>query len=103
MVNFLTRREAPTRYVYQYPLQLLGSRIMFEEYFNDILANEPVLIIDTRGRPSLTDNLYEPLQKRSEIVRDGVAYLGGNYEQVAQFGDWFVYQLIESHLSKGEG
>ncbi|MCC6300048.1 MAG: glycosyltransferase family 39 protein [Anaerolineales bacterium] len=93
-VNFLTRREAPTRYVYQYPLQLLGRRPMFEEYFNDILANQPILIIDTRGRTSITDNLYEPLQKRSEIVKDGVAHLGENYEQVAQFGEWFVYRLI---------
>lgn len=93
-INFLTRREAPTRYVYQYPLQLLGRRPMFEEYFNDILANKPVLIIDTRGRKSLTDNLYEPLQRRSQIVRDGVAYLGEHYEQVAQFGEWVAYRLI---------
>ena len=50
VVNFLARREAPTRYVYQYPLALLGRRPMFEEYFNQILENKPVLIIDTRGR-----------------------------------------------------
>jgi hypothetical protein len=92
-VNFLTRREAPTRYVYQYPLQLLGRRPMFEEYFKDILINIPVLIIDTRGRPSLTDNLYESLQKRSELVRDGVEYLGENYKQTKRFGEWFVYRL----------
>lgn len=94
-VNFLARREAPTRYVYQYPLALLGRRPMFEEYFNQILENKPVLIIDTRGRDSLTEKLYEPLQKRSEIVRNGVQYLGENYIQVAQFGEWFVYRLIE--------
>ena len=41
-VNFLARREAPTRYVYQYPLALLGRRPMFEEYFNQILENKPV-------------------------------------------------------------
>ena len=95
VVNFLARREAPTRYVYQYPLALLGRRPMFEEYFNQILANKPVLIIDTRGRARLDEKLYEPLQKRSQIVRDGVKYLGENYEQVAQFGEWFVYRLIE--------
>jgi hypothetical protein len=95
VVNFLTRREAPTRYVYQYPLALLGRRPMFEEYFNQILGNKPVLIIDTRGRDDLTEKLYAPLQKRSQIVRDGVKYLGENYEQVAQFGEWFVYRLIE--------
>jgi hypothetical protein len=93
VVNFLTRREAPTRYVYQYPLALLGRRPMFEEYFNQILENKPVLIVDTRGRARLDEKLYNPLQKRSQIVRDGVKYLGENYEQVAQFGDWFVYRF----------
>ena len=94
-VNFLARREAPTRYVYQYPLALLGRRPMFEEYFNQFLGDKPVLIIDTRGRTQLTEKLYTPLQKRSQIVRDGVQYLGENYEQVAQFGEWFVYRLIQ--------
>jgi hypothetical protein len=93
VVNFLARREAPTRYVYQYPLALLGRRPMFEEYFNQILANKPALIIDTRGQERLEEKLYTPLQKRSQIVRDGVKYLGENYQQVAQFGDWFVYRF----------
>ncbi|HLO30812.1 MAG TPA: glycosyltransferase family 39 protein [Anaerolineales bacterium] len=95
VVNFLTRRQAPTRYVYQYPLALLGRRPMFEEYFDQILKNKPELIIDTRGRTRLDEKLYEPLQKRSPIVRDGVQYLGTHYQQVAQFGDWFVYRLIK--------
>jgi 4-amino-4-deoxy-L-arabinose transferase-like glycosyltransferase len=94
IVNFLARRDAPTRYVYQYPLALLGRRPMFEEYFNQILENKPVLIIDTRGRPRLDDKLYMPLQKRSQIVRDGVKYLGEHYQQVAQFDDWYVYRFI---------
>ena len=95
VINFLARREAPTRYVYQYPLALLGRRPMFEEYFKQILQNNPVLIIDTRGRDILTEKLYEPLQKRSEIVRGGVKYLGENYIKVAQFGEWVVYRLKE--------
>ena len=93
VVNFLTRRESPTRYVYQYPLALLGRRPMFEEYFEQILTHKPVLIIDTRGRTQLEKGLYVPLQRRSEIVRNGVAYLAANYEQVAQFGEWFVYRF----------
>lgn len=92
LINFLARREAPTRYVYQYPLALTGRRPMFEEYFNQILENDPLLIIDTRGRETLTDRLYTPLQKRSEIVRSGVEYLGLHYERVAQFGEWVVYR-----------
>lgn len=96
VVNFLARREAPTRYVYQYPLALLGRRPMFEEYFNQILKNKPALIIDTRGRARLVDKLYTPLQKRSQIVRDGVRYLGEHYQQVAEFDDWVVYRFIEN-------
>ncbi len=69
---------------------------MFEEYFNQILENKPTLIIDTRGQSNLADKLYTPLQKRSQIVREGVKYLGDNYEQVAQFGDWSVYRLKAS-------
>ena len=94
-VNFVTRREAPTRYVYQFPLQLLGRRPMFDEYFNEILENKPKLIIDTRGETSLTEKLYISLQKRSEIVRNGVQYLGENYEQAAQFDEWIVYRIKE--------
>jgi hypothetical protein len=95
VVNFLTRREAPTRYVYQYPLALLGRRPMFEEYFKQILENKPVLIIDTRGRDRLDDKLYTSMQKRSKIVREGVQQLGASYQQVARFEDWVVYRLVE--------
>jgi hypothetical protein len=93
VVNFLTKRESPTRYVYQYPLALLGRRPMFEEYFDQILTNKPVLIIDTRGQPKLDKGLYVSLQKRSERVRDGVEWLAANYVQVAQFDEWFVYRF----------
>ena len=95
VVNFLSRREAPTRYVYQYPLALLGRRPMFEEYFHQILENKPVLIIDTRGRDRLDEKLYTSMQKRSQIVRDGVQQLGATYGQVARFDDWVVYRWIE--------
>jgi hypothetical protein len=94
VVNFLARREAPTRYVYQYPLALLGRRPMFEEYFNQILANKPALIVDTRGRPRLDEKLYTSLQKRSQIVREGVQYLAANYQPVAQFDEWIVYKFV---------
>lgn len=94
VVNFLARRKAPTRYVYQYPLALLGRRPMFEEYFDQILENKPTLIIDTRGRPRLDDKLYTPLQKRSQVVRAGVKYLGQHYQPVAQFEEWIVYRFI---------
>jgi hypothetical protein len=80
--------------VYQYPLALLGRRPMFEEYFNQILENKPILIVDTRGRDRLDEKLYTSMQKRSQIVRDGVQQLGAAYQQVARFDDWVVYRLI---------
>ena len=67
---------------------------MFEQYFNQILENKPTLIIDTRGRPRLDDKLYTPLQKRSQVVREGVKYLGEHYQPVAQFEEWIVYRFI---------
>ncbi len=96
VVNFLARREAPTRYVYQYPLQLLGSRVMFEEYFQQILNNKPVLIIDAPGSSQLDENLYKPLQERSAKVRDGVQYLVQNYKPVATYGEWVIYKSIQT-------
>ena len=96
VVNFLARRAAPTRYVYQYPLQLLGRRTMFEEHFRQILENKPALIIDTRGRSRLDENLYTAMQRRSLLVRDGVKYLAKNYQPVAKFDEWVVYRLTES-------
>ena len=94
VVNFLAQREAPTRYVYQYPLATLGRRPMFEEYFDQILNNKPILIIDTRGRDRLEDKLYTPMQKRSQIVREGVQELAANYQPVARFDDWVVYRRV---------
>jgi hypothetical protein len=93
VVNFLSRRVSPTRYVYQYPLQLLGSREMFEEYFHQILQNKPVLIIDAPSGNQLDDDLYKPLQLRSSIVREGVQYLIMNYEPEATIGEWVIYRL----------
>jgi len=98
VVNFLTRRVAPTRYVYQYPLGQLGlpnRQTLIEEFFQQIMQNNPIMIIDSRGRDHLDEKLYEPVQKRSEIVRAGVQYLGEHYQQVAQFDEWFVYRLID--------
>lgn len=92
VVNFLTRRQSPTRYVYQYPLQLLGRRPMFEEYFQDILKNKPKLIISAPGSKPINEDLYKPLQQRSAIVRNGVYYLIQNYQPVATFGEWIIYK-----------
>ena len=55
----------------------------------------PALIIDTRGKTSLDQNLYVRAQKRSKVVHDSVKYLSEHYQKVAQFGRWAVYRLIQ--------
>ena len=69
---------------------------MFEEYFQQILNNKPVLIIDAPGSSQLDENLYKPLQERSAKVRDGVQYLVQNYKPVATYGEWVIYKSIQT-------
>ena len=95
-VNFLARRASPTRYVYQFPLQLLGRRTLVEEFFQEILENRPVLIVDTRGYSQLGKRLFAPVQKRSEVTKAAVLYLVENYEPVMQYGDWIIYALRQN-------
>ena len=58
-VNFLSRRESPTRYVYQYPLLTEGyvTEDRIEEFLRGVRANPPVLLLDT----SPTNNVIPPL------------------------------------------
>lgn len=48
-VNFIARREAPTRFIYQYPLYRRGyqSAEKVNEFLRSLMANRPALIIDT--------------------------------------------------------
>lgn len=93
-VNFLARRASPTRYVYQYPLQLLGRRTMVEEFFREVLENQPALIVDARGYDSLGEKLFVPIQNRSEEVASAVQDLEKKYKPVMQYGDWVIYKFV---------
>lgn len=95
-VNFLSRRVSPTRYVYQYPLQLLGKRTMVEEFFDQVIQYKPKFIIDTRGRISLDEKLFVPIQKRSDNVKSAVQYLAETYQPVMYFGDWIIYEYYDA-------
>lgn len=48
-LNFVTRRESPTRFIYQYLLYTRGYQdaTMVEAFLDDIVRDKPVLIIDT--------------------------------------------------------
>jgi hypothetical protein len=91
-VNFVTRRVSPTRYVYQYPLALTGSRSMTEEFFSEILDKKPTLIVDTRGYSHLGEKLYTSIQKRSPFIQNAVQVLEQSYHPVATYNEWIVYK-----------
>ncbi len=92
-INFITRRPSPTKFVYQYPLQLLMARPTVKEYLRQIMENEPKLIIDTQSDKGFTGKLYLTKNaKKSEPIQNGVDFLNENYQPVTTFGDWIVYE-----------
>lgn len=93
-INFLSQRVSPTRYVYQYPLQLLGRRTMVEEYIQQIMKNRPKLIIDTDGGNGPDNSLYlTRLVNKSAIVKNGMEFLTTEYSAVATLNGCVIYQL----------
>jgi hypothetical protein len=81
VINFITQRKSPTRYVYQYPLYMQGydDTRKDQEFLSDLAKNPPKLII-------ITNNPKTPFEKFSTIIK--------NYTLVANNGDWKIYQKI---------
>ena len=102
-VNFLAHRQAPTRYVYQWPLYhpRYANEAMASEFLGDIRSSKPALIVDT----SPTSQPVPPLDS---VAREGWAYahpslpemdevfeyIASNYSLVATVGpdQWLVYR-----------
>jgi len=101
-VNFLAHRQAPTRYVYQYPLYhpRYTNEDIADEFLGDIMLNKPALIIDT----SPTNGAVPPIDSgaREEWASthtlrwmdDVFEYIASEYEAVATVGAgrWVVYR-----------
>jgi hypothetical protein len=88
-INFHSQRSSPTRFVYQYPLYKDGytSLELVEEIMEDIVQNQPRLIIDTRteGMPYLSFELDSPrINELSEVIL-------AQYLKIDSIGDWDVY------------
>ncbi len=81
VINFMTQRKSPTRYVYQYPLYMQGydNTKKDQEFLSDLTKNPPKLII-------ITNNPLTPFEKFSAIIE--------NYTLVANDEDWKIYQKI---------
>lgn len=107
-VNFVARRTSPTRFVYQLPLYVDGyqSPRMIDEFFRDLTATKPILIIDAS---SSSDDVTPPIDPVKRATWRGGArirvpsemdrvfeYVTSNYHPAGELRDgpasWTVYR-----------
>ncbi len=114
-VNFVARRESPTRFVYQYPLYVRGYQRpeMVQEFLRDLRANSPTLIVDTattndhvppldgtlRQHWAFSDDAYALLPEMDGVL----SYIEVNYVRLATVGRerWAVYRYAGGHPIAG--
>ena len=109
VINFMTNRPSPSRYVYQYPLYTIGyqSQEIVDEFLQDIEAKRPVIIdtsptnsaippiADVEQRDWVSGRDYLGLSPEMDVL---LAFLGANYEPVARImpPGWVVYEYTTS-------
>jgi hypothetical protein len=103
--NFVTKRAAPTRFVYQYPLLLSGydNSLHIQEFINDIIEKQPVLIIDTSqvhlAIPPIAADLREGWADNTGVrevvpeLDDFFTFVEENYEPIDIIGGNIIYRL----------
>lgn len=109
-VNFLSGREAPTRFVYQYaPLYTRGyaTREQIDELLAALERQPPVLILDARGSP-VTPPLdaaarqgwdpHDALYRLPPEVERVFAHVAARYAHVATLerSGWWVYRYRDA-------
>ena len=112
-INVAADRDAPTRYIYQYPLYMRGyqSNALVEQFLHDLLTDRPALIIDdsretgNEGVPPLDPARRatwrsglasaSPLPSMDEVY----AFIAANYQRVGAVGDdrWPIYAYVGPH------
>lgn len=105
-LNFLSRRAAPTRYAYQYPLFTPGyaTSAMLEEFLTDLKENPPVIILDTynprippinpaRREEWLKSHTLENLPPEAPYVVD---WISEHYRWEQNLHGWDYYRLKTS-------
>lgn len=94
-LNWLTGRDAPSRFVYQQPFFQPGyvTEKLVSEYIEDLRAH-PGVIIDATTSGVPFPPLTEVAEKLPAIVRPLYQYIQLNYVQVATLGrtGWTVYR-----------
>jgi|LFRM01.1.fsa_nt_gb hypothetical protein len=93
-LNVMSNRNAPTRYVYQYPLFTHGyaKQSMMDEFLQDLKSTPPKYIIDT----SSTNSIVIPINqsKRIEWSPSNPNYVSNiNFEDYFSFIEDYYYPL----------
>ncbi len=103
-VNFVSHRQSPTRYVYQYPLYKNGYRNekIIREFLNDIKNNKPVLIIDTSSTnpviPPINATLRNKWKSKSTLLpemNEVFKYIDNNYKFIGKIRRWSIYKYMK--------
>lgn len=94
-INFYTKRAAPTRYVYQYPLLVLGytTEKKVLEFMDDLLENPPAILADSMR----SDMPFFIFAVESEAIEQKKEALLSLYTEIPEIDGWKVYQLIGSN------
>ncbi len=89
-LNFSTRRQSPTKYVYQYPLYRTGylQAEDISEFFNDLETRPPLWIVDTKN--PMTPFLEIPADAQAQSSFREWFFL--NYSQTDEIHGWTFYR-----------
>jgi hypothetical protein len=92
-INFATKRQSPTRFVYQTPLYMQGYATpqITEEYLQSILENKPALIIDNTNKWFDLDGLKaaNASSPQVEILLNQIAM---QYTVLENYNGWMIYK-----------
>jgi len=93
MVNFFTQRKSPTRYVYQIPLYTTGytSEERILEFLDDIINNQPRLIIDTNSEEMPIFQF--PIA--TEQIENKINFISSSYSLTDEIDGWQIYQISQ--------
>ncbi len=103
VINFMSNRDAPTRFVHQKPLYRSGyaSAALSQEMLNDLIKNPPKIIINTYfpSTPFIKMTALGQCSMPDKPLPDGMFevlnYICKNYSLAGEIGKdhWKIYQL----------
>jgi len=91
--NFFSQRRSPSRFVYQYPLYMIGysNEKIINEFIQDIIRHKPKFIIDTKNKRCPIFNF--PIE--SHKIDAGIANIKSHYRIKEDIRSWTVYEYID--------